>query len=197
MNGGALRPAVVALDVEPDASHGVVVHTVDGHRERFAAAIFTPQLHLLETGVEVRSTIPGPPPLGPRMCRAIRSLHYWQSSKTALVVDQPFWKGTTLDGVTLTDRLPRAVYTLDYGPACRPGGRSGVLYLSFTWAQDATKISDVEPGREGGPVRTGLGGHPPRGRERAPQASAFGTGRHDLMGERTELPRPLPVLPSG
>ncbi|MEU2954042.1 flavin monoamine oxidase family protein [Streptomyces xanthochromogenes] len=141
VNGGALRPAVVALDVEPDASHGVVVHTADGHRERFAAAVFTPQLHLLETGVEVRSTVPGPPPLGPRMRRAIRRLHYWQSSKTALVVDRPFWKGTTLDGVTLTDRLPRAAYTLDYGPARRPGGRSGVLYLSFTWAQDAMKVS--------------------------------------------------------
>ncbi|MFF3158640.1 flavin monoamine oxidase family protein [Streptomyces sp. NPDC057910] len=109
--------------------------------QRFAAAVFTPQLHLLETGVEVRSPVPGLHPLGRRVRRAVRRLHYWQSSKTALVVDEPFWKGTTLDGVTLTDRLPRAAYTLDYGPARGPGGRRAVLYLSFTYAQDAMKVS--------------------------------------------------------
>ncbi|GAA4700817.1 flavin monoamine oxidase family protein [Streptomyces youssoufiensis] len=140
VNEGVLRPAVVALDVEPEASRGVVVHSEDGRSERFAAAVFTPQLRLLETGVRLRSTTTGTPVLGPRVWRAVRRLHYFQSAKTALVVHRPFWEKTSMDGVTLTDRLPRASYTIDYGPARGPGGRQGVLDLSFTWAHDAMKI---------------------------------------------------------
>ncbi|MFH9659597.1 flavin monoamine oxidase family protein [Streptomyces sp. NPDC017248] len=145
VNEGVLRPAVRAIDVEPDAARGVVVHSEDGRSERYAAAVFTPQLRLLETGVEVRSTAAHLPALGPRLWRAVRRLHYWQSSKTALVVDRPFWEGTSMDGVTLTDRLPRAVYTMDYGPPRGPGGRRGVVDLSFTWAQDAMKVAPSAP----------------------------------------------------
>ncbi|MEV0122368.1 FAD-dependent oxidoreductase [Streptomyces sp. NPDC050703] len=141
INHGSPRPAVRLLEVEPEPAHGVVVHGEDGRSERFAAAVFTPQTRLLETGVEVRSTSARVPVLGPRLWRAVRRLQYWQSSKTALVVDQPFWEKTSMDGVTLTDRLPRAVYTMDYGPARGPRGRRGVLDLSFTWAQDAVKIA--------------------------------------------------------
>ncbi|QKW24717.1 FAD-dependent oxidoreductase [Streptomyces seoulensis] len=144
-NEGALRPAVRAIDVEPDAARGVVVHSEDGRSERYVAAVFTPQLRLLETGVEVRSTAAHVPALGPRLWRAIRRLHYWQSSKTALVVGSPFWEGTSMDGVTLTDRLPRAAYTVDYGPPRGPGGRRGVVDLSFTWAQDAMKVAPSAP----------------------------------------------------
>ncbi|MFH8991495.1 flavin monoamine oxidase family protein [Streptomyces sp. NPDC017940] len=140
-NEGTLRPAVRALDVEPDAARGVMVHSEDGRSERFAAAVFTPQLRLLETGVEVRSTSARIPALGPRLLRAVRRLRYWQSSKTALVVEHPFWEDTSMDGVTLTDRLPRAAYTIDYGPVRGPDGRRGVLDLSFTWAQDAMKVA--------------------------------------------------------
>ncbi|MFF4873913.1 NAD(P)/FAD-dependent oxidoreductase [Streptomyces sp. SID5770] len=146
VNEGAPRPAVRLLEVEPDAARGVVVHDADGREERFAAVVFTPQLRLLETGVEVRSTDPCVPVFGPRLWRAVRRLSYWQSAKTALVVEHPFWESTTMDGVTLTDRLPRAAYTMDYGPARGAGGRRGVLDLSFSWAQDALKVapSDLE-----------------------------------------------------
>ncbi|GAA3020822.1 NAD(P)/FAD-dependent oxidoreductase [Streptomyces fulvorobeus] len=140
-NAGVLRPEVTALDIEEDARRGVVVHSADGRSERFAAVIFTPQLHLLETTVEVRSTTPGASAFGPRMLRAIRRLNYWQSSKTLLVTREPFWEGTSLDGVTITDRLPRATYTTDYGPPKGAGGRRGVIDLSYTWGQDAMKIS--------------------------------------------------------
>ncbi|MFD6802857.1 flavin monoamine oxidase family protein [Streptomyces cyaneofuscatus] len=141
VNHGVLRPGVVTVDVEPEASRGAVVHSEDGHSERFAAVVFTPQLRLLETSIQLRSTEPGTPVLGPRLWRAVRRLHYWQAAKTALVVHEPFWEGTTMDGVTVTDRLPRAAYTIDYGPPRKSGGRRGVLDLSFTWAHDATKVS--------------------------------------------------------
>jgi tryptophan 2-monooxygenase len=141
INTGVLRPEVTALDVEEDARRGVVVHSADGRSERFAAVIFTPQLHLLETSVDVRSTTPGGAVFGVKMLRAIRRLNYWQSSKTLLVTREPFWEGTTLDGVTITDRLPRATYTTDYGPAKRAGGRRGVIDLSYTWGQDSMKVS--------------------------------------------------------
>ncbi|MFJ4680326.1 MULTISPECIES: flavin monoamine oxidase family protein [unclassified Kitasatospora] len=141
INDGAPRPAVTALEVDPDPAGGVVVHSRDGRARRFAAAVYTPQLHLLQTGVELRSTVPGTSPLGPRLWRAVRRLSYWPASKTALVVEEPFWRGTTLDGVTLTDRLPRSSYTFDYGPPRAPGGRRAVLDLSYTWGRDAEKVA--------------------------------------------------------
>ncbi|MFF9899671.1 flavin monoamine oxidase family protein [Streptomyces longispororuber] len=144
VNHGGLRPAARTLDVAPDAAGGVVVHSEDGRSEHFAAAVFTPQLQLLETAVHLRSTRADVPVLGPRMWRAVRRLHYFQSAKTALVTKRPFWEGTSLDGVTLTDRLPRAAYTVDYGPAPGPRGRRAVLDLSFTWAQDAMKIATYD-----------------------------------------------------
>ncbi|GAA1296769.1 NAD(P)/FAD-dependent oxidoreductase [Saccharothrix xinjiangensis] len=140
VNRGAPRPAVTALEVGADQSRGVVVHCEDGTSQWYPAVVFTPQLHILETGVEVRP-LNGVRPFGPRLREAIRRIAYWQSAKTVLVTESPFWEGTSLDGVTITDRLPRATYTFDYGEPRRPGGRRGVLVLSFTWAQDSTKLA--------------------------------------------------------
>ncbi|CCH31000.1 amidohydrolase family protein [Actinosynnema sp. NPDC047251] len=142
VNNGAPRPGVTLLEVGETVEDGVVVHSEDGRAERFPAVVFTPQLHVLETSVGVRPLRPGgAAPFGVRMRRAIRRLSYWQSAKTALVTDTPFWAGTSMDGVTLTDRLPRAAYTMDYGEPAGPGGRRAVLVLSFTWAKDAMKIA--------------------------------------------------------
>ncbi|XVS62143.1 flavin monoamine oxidase family protein [Actinosynnema sp. CA-299493] len=140
VNRGAPRPAVTALEVGADHAQGVVVHCEDGTSQWYPAAVFTPQLHILESGVEVRS-LDGSPPFGPRLRQAIRRLSYWQSAKTVLVTPTPFWEGTGMDGVTITDRLPRATYTFDYGEPRQPGGRRGVLVLSFTWAQDSMKLA--------------------------------------------------------
>ncbi|MFE5729603.1 flavin monoamine oxidase family protein [Streptomyces sp. NPDC056528] len=142
VNGGAPRPAVTVLEVHDDPRRGVVVHSSDGARETFAAVVFTPQVQLLETSVELRpARQDGPSPLGPRLWRAVRGITYWPAAKTSLVVPEPFWPGTTLDGVTLTDRLPRATYTSEYGPARAAGGRTAVLDLSFTWSFDAMKVA--------------------------------------------------------
>ncbi|WET81052.1 FAD-dependent oxidoreductase [Amycolatopsis sp. QT-25] len=141
VNDGAPRPGVVTLEVGENAAEGVVVHDEDGRADWFPAVVFTPQLHVLETSVQVRPLRPGgPAPFGPRLLRAIRRLSYWQSAKTLLVTETPFWTGTSLDGVTLTDRLPRATYTMDFGEPREPGGRRSVLVLSFTWAEDSMKV---------------------------------------------------------
>ena len=155
VNGGAPRPAVTTVDVDVNADRGAVVHSADGHSQPVAAVVFTPQLHLLETDIELRSIGSRRSPLGTRMWRAVRRLTYRQSSKTALVVREPFWQGTTLDGVTLTDRLPRASYTLEYGPPRAPGGRSAVIDLSFAWGQDADEGRRLPARRTRTAVRAG------------------------------------------
>ncbi|MGV9678492.1 flavin monoamine oxidase family protein [Nocardia sp. NPDC003482] len=136
LHDGRLRPAVSAMTVDADPRRGVVVRDTDGIETRYAAAIFTPQLHLLETNVELSGT-----PFGPRVWRAIRRISYWQAAKTALLLRDPCWQGTSLDGVTLTDRLPRAAYTFEYGPPHAPGGRTAVLELGYAWGPDAMKLA--------------------------------------------------------
>ncbi|MFF8653228.1 flavin monoamine oxidase family protein [Streptomyces huasconensis] len=144
INTGAPRPAVTALHVGAPG-RGVTVHSADGHSQHFPVAVFTPQLHVLETAVRVTADNTATPPFGPRLWQAIRRVSYWPSAHTALVVDAPFWAGTSMDGVTLTDRLPRAAYAYDYGPPRGDGGRRAVLLLSFTWAEDAMKIASSSP----------------------------------------------------
>lgn len=80
-NRGTLRPAVTALEVECDPARGVVVHSDDGARERFAAVVFTLRLHLLETNVELRYRGATASPFGPRLWRAVRRLSYWENRR--------------------------------------------------------------------------------------------------------------------
>ncbi|MEU4202222.1 FAD-dependent oxidoreductase [Streptomyces sp. NPDC026294] len=136
---GTLRPAVTAVEAERDPARGVVVHSDDGARERFAAVVFTPRLHLPETNVELRCRGTTASPFGPRLWRAVRRLSCRQASRTALVTERPFCKGTSLDGVALAYRLPRNPYTVDYGAPRAAGGRTAVLDLSSAWGIDAMK----------------------------------------------------------
>jgi len=72
---------------------------------------------------------------------ALDRTSYMQSSKTFVMVDRPFWKDIDPDtgepcmSMTLTDRLTRGTYLMDYGD-----DQPAVICLSYTWAADALKM---------------------------------------------------------
>ena len=72
---------------------------------------------------------------------ALDRTRYMQSTKTFVMVDEPFWKridpatGRDTMSMTLTDRLTRGTYLFDNGP-----GKPGVICLSYSWMSDSLKM---------------------------------------------------------
>jgi tryptophan 2-monooxygenase len=75
---------------------------------------------------------------------AIEYTHYMQSTKVFAATTDPFWTKRGADGkrlmsVTLSDRLTRGTYPVDYGPSRGPRKGSGI-FLSYTWNDDSLKF---------------------------------------------------------
>src|SRR3712207_9061279 len=72
----------------------------------------------------------------------IERTHYMGSTKLFCLVDRPFWKdvdpqtGRHRMSMTLSDRMTRGTYLLDQGE-----GRTGLICLSYTWADEIGRAS--------------------------------------------------------
>ena len=80
---------------------------------------------------------------------AVMNTHYMQSTKIFASTTTPFWEerdpvdGKRKMSVTLSDRLTRGTYLVDYGPSL---GQRNVL--SYTWNDDALKFQGHLPAPE-------------------------------------------------
>ncbi len=74
---------------------------------------------------------------------AVMYTHYMQSAKIFATTQRPFWtdveNGRYKMSVTLSDRLTRGTYLLDYGPSSGASTGSG-MFLSYTWNDDSLKF---------------------------------------------------------
>ncbi|CRM26300.1 amine oxidase [Pseudomonas brenneri] len=74
---------------------------------------------------------------------AVMYTHYMQSAKIFATTRRPFWSdlegGRYKMSVTLSDRLTRGTYLLDYGPGNGVNKGSG-MFLSYTWNDDSLKF---------------------------------------------------------
>lgn len=75
---------------------------------------------------------------------AIEYTHYMQSSKVFIKASRPFWndqddQNRHVMSTTLSDRLTRGTYLLDYGKGNSSG--AAVMCLSYTWNDDSLKFA--------------------------------------------------------
>lgn len=82
--------------------------------------------------------------LSPKEWEAVMYTHYMQSAKIFAQTKRPFWTdvGTDLQyrmSVTLSERITRGTYLLDYAQSQGPYKGCG-LFLSYTWNDDALKF---------------------------------------------------------
>ncbi|MEV0388912.1 FAD-dependent oxidoreductase [Nonomuraea sp. NPDC050643] len=148
--GGPPRGRVIAMEGS-HAQPGWIDLTLEGGATAtFQAVLLTPQLHAVETQIAMPRNYPpnsGQVPLfGDKLWSSIHKTSYWQSAKTFSMMPAPFWKdgaGRYQMGVTLSDSLPRATYVFDYGQygPVPPGRNAAAVALSYTWAEDAMKVS--------------------------------------------------------
>lgn len=133
-HGGTARPRVMELArAGPDA---IAVTDRSGHRDIFPVVVFTAQVWMLLNNIGSDEAL-----LPIDHWTAIERTHYMGSSKIFVLVDRPFWKdidprtGRETMSMTLTDRMSRGTYLLDFGD-----DRPGLICLSYTWSDDSLKL---------------------------------------------------------
>jgi lysine 2-monooxygenase len=82
--------------------------------------------------------------LSPKEWEAVMYTHYMQSAKIFAQTKRPFWTDVGSDfqhkmSVTLSDRITRGTYLLDYGQSLGSYRGSG-MFLSYTWNDDSLKF---------------------------------------------------------
>lgn len=115
----------------------------------FDAIIYTPHVRILDKfrhyGTSQEYAL-ATKLLSPELWEAIEYTHYMQSSKIFVATKEPFWHerdGVTtrhLMSVTLSDRLTRGTYLIDYGQENNPGVKGSGIFLSYTWNDDSLKF---------------------------------------------------------
>ena len=82
---------------------------------------------------------------------SIMYTHYQQSTKIFQSVDAPFWNnidtgtGQYEMSQTLSDKLTRGTYLVDYASNNDPSGNKGAgIFTSYTWADDSTKYLSTD-----------------------------------------------------
>ncbi|WP_028660245.1 flavin monoamine oxidase family protein [Nocardioides insulae] len=134
LHGGVPRPGVAAIDKDGDGRFRVRDRW--GVERTHGAVIATCQSWLLTTEIDCDESL-----FSQDLWMALDRTRYMQSSKTFVMVDEPFWKqtdpatGRDRMSMTLTDRLTRGTYLFDNGD-----DRPGVLCLSYAWMSDALKM---------------------------------------------------------
>ncbi|GAB3301549.1 flavin monoamine oxidase family protein [Parasphingorhabdus pacifica] len=130
---GVPRAAVTRLN--RTAPNNVTVTDSSGNIRTYPAAVFTAQSWMLLNKVDTDESL-----FPIDHWTAMERTHYMESSKLFVPVDRPFWKdvdpatGQEVMSTTLTDRMTRATYPLDFGP-----DRPAALCLSYTWCDDSLK----------------------------------------------------------
>ena len=155
-NLGLLGKEVRHIARNADHSLRAIIRDVDSGVEReisFDAIIYTPHVRILDkfrhygSESEYRETTQL---LDADLWEAVEYTHYMQSAKIFMAATTPFWKhrdtstgkpGMYRMSVTLSDRLTRGTYLVDYGDNANPDGVKGCgIFLSYTWNDDSLKF---------------------------------------------------------
>lgn len=144
-----LRQEVSLVSRREDGQFEVYLHDLErqeDHTQTFAAVVYTPHVRILD---KFRYRHADPQPAGPALLsqkqwEAVMYTHYMQSAKVFAQTRSPFWKardseGRQLMSITLSDRLTRGTYLVDYGASSGNYTGSGI-FLSYTWNDDSLKL---------------------------------------------------------
>ena len=133
-DGGVPRPRVTGL--RRDGHNRIDVTDSSGQVDTFEAVVFTAQVWMLLNNIRSDEAL-----LPIDHWTAIERTHYMGSSKVFVLVDRPFWKdidprtGHEVMSMTLTDRMCRGTYLLEFGD-----DRPALICLSYTWSDDSLKL---------------------------------------------------------
>ncbi|SJN33245.1 Lysine 2-monooxygenase [Micrococcus lylae] len=134
LHGGSTLPAVSAVKKDPAGRFTVTDRW--GVARTHDAVLATCHSWLLTTEIDCDESL-----FSQDLWMALDRTRYMQSSKTFVMVDEPFWleqdpqTGRDRMSMTLTDRLTRGTYLFDDGP-----GKPAAICLSYSWMSDSLKM---------------------------------------------------------
>ncbi len=145
---------------EPDGSFTLKVEnnnnggTIESHN--FPAVIYAAPIRLLDkmrhNGSEQDYRAMTETLFGPEMWESIMYTHYMQSTKVFAATNSAFWTQRDNEtppkrrmSVTLSDRLTRGTYLLDYSGSLSGSYTGSGIFLSYTWNDDSLKFLDGRP----------------------------------------------------
>lgn len=139
-----LSTPIVGIDFNIKTNNPILIFEEKSSKKRvckeYRAVLFTGSLHALPLLNFGNKTDSGVYLFGQEVRAAIKNLSMIASSKTFILTKTKFWIEKNIPPCILTDDLPRGIYFLDY-----PHTDCGVICLSYTWGDDALKISGVDP----------------------------------------------------
>jgi lysine 2-monooxygenase len=132
-----------------DGTFDVYLHdnkSDDGTLRNFKSVVYTPHVRILDKFryMDGKDRFTSMNSLLPQATwEAVMYTHYMQSAKIFATTRRPFWNDVEDSrykmSVTLSDRLTRGTYLLDYGPGNGVNKGSG-MFLSYTWNDDSLKF---------------------------------------------------------
>lgn len=144
--------------IAPQPGGGFVVKFIDTRTKEafsreFDCVIYTPHVRVLDKlrYADGPASLEQMNPLLPQgTWEAVMNTHYMQSTKIFASTVSPFWEerdpvdGKRKMSVTLSDRLTRGTYLVDYAGS-QGAYRGSGLFLSYTWNDDALKFQGHTP----------------------------------------------------
>jgi monoamine oxidase len=128
------RPAVKEIFVPTNPAQKVIVTEINGGAQSYDAVLISCSLRALEMDIKINRSA-----FSDDVWAAIQNIHLINSSKVFVRTRTAFWKhqepSHTLS-CTITDEATRGTYLFDFEDT-----RSGVICLSYTWADSSIKFN--------------------------------------------------------
>lgn len=152
-SSGAVKLNSTVSRIERDSQSGMLrVHWTDSQTrrrrsKRFAAVIAAVPTRSMEIDLGLSLPQGNGMDVGDQNVKnAMRTTYLINSSKMIIRTKSKFWldaRGqarSDMPQTIQTDELPRGIYCLDY-----PHTKQGVVIISYTWGDDSSKLTAVEP----------------------------------------------------
>jgi lysine 2-monooxygenase len=137
LNNGQPLGKVTRIHAPGTPDEKIKITDDSGTTRVYDAAIITCSHRALETGIKVsRNTF------SDSIWSAIQNIHMTQSGKIFIRTRQAFWKNQPPESnltCTITDEAIRGTYLFDFDDT-----KSGVICLSYTWEDSATKLHALD-----------------------------------------------------
>ncbi|OGR12859.1 MAG: hypothetical protein A2277_17500 [Desulfobacterales bacterium RIFOXYA12_FULL_46_15] len=133
LNNGQPLSAVTRIQTPDTPEKKIEITDIKGHKLSYDAVIITCSHRAIETGIKIsRNTF------SDEVRAAIQNIHMTRSGKIFVRTREAFWKHQPPEktlNCTITDEAIRATYLFDFDDT-----DSGVICLSYTWEDSATKL---------------------------------------------------------
>ena len=137
LNNGNPLGAVIQINTPDNPREKILITDENGNIQAYEAVIITCSHRAIEMGIKVSRNA-----FSHEVWTALENIHMTRSGKIFIRTRQAFWKKIPPESTltcTITDEAVRGTYLFDF-----ENTKSGVICLSYTWEDSATKLHGLD-----------------------------------------------------